>query len=35
MVRKTLTHEIGHTLGLAHNFKSNILPKKGDVPNDI
>ncbi len=35
MIRGTLVHEIGHTLGLGHNFKSNILPKKGDVPNTI
>ena len=35
MIRKTLVHEIGHSLGLAHNFKSNILPEKGSVPNSI
>lgn len=35
MIRKTLVHEIGHTLGLAHNFKSNIMPEKGSVPEAI
>ncbi len=35
MMRKTIVHEIGHTLGLAHNFKANILPEKGTVPNAI
>lgn len=34
MLKKTISHEIGHTLGLAHNFKSNIMPKKGTVPNE-
>jgi hypothetical protein len=33
-VIKDLTlHEVGHMLGLGHNFKENILPERGTVPN--
>ena len=32
-VKSTLIHEVGHMLGLGHNFKANIYPKKGSVPN--
>ena len=35
MIRRTIVHEIGHTLGLGHNFKANILPEKGSVPDNI
>ncbi|NQZ00402.1 MAG: hypothetical protein HRT45_06995 [Bdellovibrionales bacterium] len=27
-----LLHEIGHMIGLGHNFKENIIPEKGTVP---
>lgn len=27
-----LLHEVGHMLGLGHNFKENILPERGSVP---
>lgn len=26
-------HEVGHMIGLGHQFKENILPKRGTVPN--
>ena len=35
MIKGTLVHEFGHTLGLGHNFMGNILPKKGTLPNAI
>ena len=31
-LKKTLLHEFGHIVGLAHNFKENIMPRKGTVP---
>jgi hypothetical protein len=31
-LKKTILHEFGHMLGLAHNFKDNILPAEGTVP---
>lgn len=32
MLKRTFSHEFGHFLGSGHNFKENILPKKGTVP---
>lgn len=31
-LKKTFSHEFGHMVGLAHNFKENIMPKRGTVP---
>ncbi len=31
-LKDLLMHEYGHFLGLGHNFKENILPQKGSVP---
>lgn len=33
VIKDLLLHEVGHMLGLGHNFKENILPKRGSVPN--
>ena len=30
-----IMHEYGHFLGMGHNFKENILPKEGTVPDSI
>ncbi len=30
-----LSHELGHVLGLGHNFKENIMPKIGSVPSEV
>ncbi len=35
LVKELITHEYGHFLGLGHQFKENILPAKGSVPEDI
>lgn len=32
VIKDLLLHEVGHMLGLGHNFKENILPKRGTVP---
>ena len=32
MVKDLLLHEVGHMLGMGHNFKENILPERGSVP---
>ena len=32
MIKFTISHEFGHVLGIGHNFKENIVPKKGSVP---
>lgn len=31
-IKDLLLHEVGHMFGLGHNFKENILPKRGSVP---
>ncbi len=31
-LKKTMLHEFGHMLGLGHNFKDNIMPIKGSIP---
>lgn len=31
-IKDLLLHEVGHMLGLGHNFKENILPARGTVP---
>lgn len=33
VVKELILHEFGHLLGLGHQFKENILPAKGSVPN--
>lgn len=33
VVKKLLLHEVGHMIGMGHNFKENILPARGTVPN--
>ena len=32
VVKELITHEYGHFLGLGHQFKENILPTRGTVP---
>ena len=32
VAKDLLLHEVGHMLGIGHNFKENILPKRGMVP---
>jgi hypothetical protein len=32
IIKDLLLHEVGHMLGMGHNFKENILPKPGTVP---
>jgi hypothetical protein len=32
VVKELILHEFGHLLGLGHQFKENILPAKGSVP---
>jgi hypothetical protein len=34
-VKELISHEYGHFLGLGHQFKENILPQKGSVPDSI
>lgn len=31
-IRKTMLHEFGHMLGLGHNFRDNIMPERGSIP---
>ncbi|MBC7742644.1 MAG: hypothetical protein H7061_10630 [Bdellovibrionaceae bacterium] len=35
VVKELITHEYGHFLGLGHQFKENILPTKGTVPDTV
>ncbi len=35
VIKELLAHEFGHFLGLGHQFKENILPAKGSVPDAI
>lgn len=32
VIKDLLLHEVGHMLGLGHNFKENILPEQGSLP---
>lgn len=33
VIKELILHEFGHFLGLGHQFKENILPEKGTLPN--
>ena len=35
LIKELSIHEVGHFLGLGHNFKENILPERGSVPEAI
>lgn len=35
IVKELISHEYGHFLGLGHQFKENILPAQGTVPENI
>lgn len=35
IIYELLLHEMGHMIGLGHQFKENILPEKGSVPDAI
>ncbi len=35
LVKELITHEFGHAVGLGHQFKENILPERGTVPEAI
>ncbi len=35
VIKELLSHEFGHFLGLGHQFKENIIPAKGTVPDSI
>ncbi len=32
MIKAVFMHEVGHFMGLGHNFEENILPKQGTIP---
>jgi DNA-binding transcriptional MerR regulator len=32
VIKETMLHEFGHMIGFAHNFKENVMPRKGTVP---
>jgi hypothetical protein len=34
LIKELISHEFGHFLGLGHQFKENILPEKGSVPDE-
>lgn len=35
VMKDLLLHEMGHMIGLGHNFKENIIPEKGTVPESV
>ena len=35
LVKELIIHEFGHFIGLGHQFKENILPEQGTVPDSI
>ncbi len=35
MIKELIIHEFGHFIGLGHQFKENILPERGTVPDSI
>ncbi len=35
LIKGVLIHEMGHFLGLGHNFKANLLPKEGTLPSAV
>jgi Pregnancy-associated plasma protein-A len=35
LIRNVLLHELGHFLGLGHQFKGSVLPKFGTVPSEF
>jgi hypothetical protein len=35
LIKELTTHEFGHFVGLGHQFKENILPERGSVPDSM